>query len=72
MPRENAAYKCWSLIMLDCAIRVNKKYYPQKVLEECRYKMKKNKMENLNDDDLDLSSSDNESGNESDDGESND
>ena len=47
-----------SLIMLDSVIRANKKYYPQKFLEECKYVIRKNKMENLINDDLDLSSSD--------------
>ena len=51
--------------MLDLVIRVNKKYYPQTVLEECKYEIKKNEMENLINDDLDSSSS-NESNNESD------
>ena len=51
--------------MLDSVIRVNKKYYPQTLLEECKYVIRKNKMENLINDDLDLSSSD-ESDNESD------
>ena len=32
---------------LDSVIRVNKKNYPQIFLEECKYEMKKNKMENL-------------------------
>ena len=32
-PKENALYKCLSLIMLDSVIRVNKKYYPQTLLE---------------------------------------
>ena len=53
--------------MLDSVIRVSKKYYPQTLLEECKYEIKKNKMENLINDDLDLSSSDNESDNESND-----
>ena len=53
--------------MLDSFIRANKKYYPQTLLEECKYEIKKNKMENLINDDLDPSSSD-ESHNESDDG----
>ena len=69
VPKENALYKCLSVIMLDSAIRVNKKYYPQTLLEECKYEIKKNKMDNLINDDLDLSSSDesdNESDNESD------
>ena len=64
VPKENASYKCLSLIMLlDSVIRVNKKYYV----------IRKNKMENLINDDLDLSSSDesdsevdNESDNETD------
>ena len=50
--------------MLDSFIRVSKKYYPQTLLEECKYKLKKNKMKNLINDDLDLSSSDKESDNE--------
>ena len=29
IPKENASYKCLPLIMLDSAIRANKKYYPQ-------------------------------------------
>ena len=69
VPKENVSYKCISLIMLDCVIRVNKKYYPQTLLEECKYVIKKNKMENLINNDLSLSSSDesdNESDNESD------
>ena len=59
--------------MLDSVIRVNKKYYPQTLLEGCKYVIRKNKMEKLINDDLDLSSSDesdnkfdNESDNESD------
>ena len=34
VPKENAPNKCLSLIMLDSVIRVNKKYYPQALLEE--------------------------------------
>ena len=63
--------------MLDSVIRVNQRYYPQALLEECKYEIKKNKMENLINDDLDPSSydesdseSDNETDNESDDAES--
>ena len=58
MPKENASYKCLSFIVLDSVIRVNKKYYPQTVLEVCKYVIRKNRMENLINDDLDLSSSD--------------
>ena len=34
IPKENASYKCLSLIMLDSVIRAKKKYYPQTILEE--------------------------------------
>ena len=63
MPKENASYKCLSLIILDSVIRVDKKYYPQTLLEECKYVIRKNKMENPINEDLDPSSSD-ESDNE--------
>ena len=42
--KENASYKCLSLIMLDSVIRVNKTYYLQTLLEECKYVIRKNKM----------------------------
>ena len=54
VPKGNASYKCLSLIMLDSVIRVNKKYYPQTLLEECKYVIRKNEMENLINGDLDL------------------
>ena len=55
IPKENTSYKCLSLIMLASVIRANKNYYLQIPLEECKYEIKKNKMENLINDDLDLS-----------------
>ena len=64
IPKEDASYKCLQFIMLDSVIRVNKKYYPQTLLEEYKYEIKKNKVENLINDELDSSSSDNESENE--------
>ena len=50
MPKK-ASCKCLSTIMLDSAIKAKKKYYPQILLEECKYKQEKMKMENLTDDD---------------------
>ena len=41
IPKGNTSYKCLSLVMLDSVIRVNKKYYPQTLLEECKYRIKK-------------------------------
>ena len=32
MPEEKAPCKCLSIIMIDCAIKANKKYYPQTFL----------------------------------------
>ena len=55
-----------SLIMVNSVIRVSKKYYSQTLLQECNYERKKSKIENLVNGDLDLSSSDDETGNESD------
>ena len=65
MPKEKAPCKCLSIIMLDSVIKAKKKYYPQTLLEECKYEQEKIKMENLIDDDLEKSSSD-ESDSESD------
>ena len=66
IPKEITSYKCLSLIMLDSVIRVNKKYYSRTLLEKCKCEIKKNKMQNLINDDLDLSSSDNETDSDSD------
>ena len=63
-PKENASDKCLSIIMLDSVIRVNKNYYPQTLMEECKYAVRKNKMDNLINGDLD--ESDHDSDNESD------
>ena len=53
--KENASDGCLSLILLDSVIRANKKYYPQTFLEECKYELIKNNVENFINDDLDLS-----------------
>ena len=42
------------LITLDPVIRINKKYYPQTLLKECKYNIKNNKRDNLINDDLQL------------------
>ena len=33
--------------MLDSVIRANKKYYPQTLLQECKYEIKKTKWKTL-------------------------
>ena len=65
MPKEKVACKSLSIIMLDSIAKAKKKYYPQTILEGCKYEPKKIKMENFTDDDLEKSSSD-ESDNEDD------
>ena len=50
--------------MLDSVIKTNKKYYPQTLLEECKYVQEKIKMEELINDDLEKSESDSDSNNE--------
>ena len=58
MPKEKAPYKCLSIIIIDSVIRVNKKYYPQTLLEECKYIQEKIKIENYINEDLEDSESD--------------
>ena len=41
IPKENASCRCLSLIMLDFIVTVKKEYYPQTLLEECKYEIKK-------------------------------
>ena len=64
MPKEKAPCKCLSIIMLDSVIKAKKKYYPQTLLEECKYEQKRIKIENLIDDDLEKSESDSDSNDE--------
>ena len=58
MPTEKAPRKCLSVIMLDSVIKANKKYYPQTLLEECKYVQENIKIKNLIDDDFDSDSND--------------
>ena len=62
IPKESASYKCLSLIMLGSVVRANKRYYSQTLLEEWKYKITRNKVENLIHDDLDPSASDESDG----------
>ena len=58
MPKEKAPCKCLSIIMLDFFIKANKNYYPQTLLEKCKYVQEKKKIKNLIDDNLEKSESD--------------
>ena len=52
--------------MVDSGVWANNEYYPQTLLEECKYEIKKNKIENFIKDDIEPGLSDEESDNESD------
>ena len=63
MPEEKALCKCLSIIMLNSVIKANKRYYPQKFLEECKYVQEKIKIES-HIDDIEKSESDSDSSDE--------
>ena len=60
-PKEKASCKCLSIIMIDSVIKANKKYYPQTLLEECKYIQEKIKTENYINEDLEKSELDSDS-----------
>ena len=64
MPKEKAPCKCLSTIMIDSVIKANKKYYPQTLLEERKYKQEKIKIENYINEDLEDSEPNSDTNNE--------
>ena len=72
MPKENESYERLSLMLESVIKEKNKKYCHQTLLEECKYEIKKKKMENIINDDFDRGSSDNEEYSGSDNGKPND
>ena len=64
MPKEKAPCKCLSIIIIDSVIKANKKYYPQTLLEECKYIQEKIKIKNYVNEDLEDSESDSDSNND--------
>ena len=56
LPKGKLPCKSLSIIMLDSVIKANKKYYPQTLLEECKYVQEKIKTENYIDEELDSDS----------------
>ena len=62
MPKEKAPCKCLSITMIDSVIKANKKYYPQTLLEECKYVQEKIKTEIYIDEELERSDSNDETG----------
>ena len=64
MPKEKAPCKCLLIIMIDSIIKANKMYYPQTLLEECKYTQEKIKIENYITENLEDSESDSDTNNE--------
>ena len=64
MPKEKAPCECSSIIIIDLVIRVNKKYYPQTLLEECKYIQEKIKIGKYINEDLENSESGSDSNNQ--------
>ena len=64
MPKEKAPWKCLTIIMLYSVVKANKNYYPQILLEKCKYAQEKMKIENHIDNDLEKSELDGESNDE--------
>ena len=64
IPEEKAPWKCLSIITIDSAIKANRKYYPQTLLEECKYIQEKIKIKNYINEELEESESDSDSDNE--------
>ena len=58
MPKGKIPRKYLSIIMVDSNIKANKKYYPQMLLEECKYIQGRIKTENYIDEGLENSESD--------------
>ena len=44
VPKENMHYTCIAYVTIDSIMRMDKKYFPQVYLEECKYKIKKIQM----------------------------
>ena len=62
--KRKSTCKCLSIIILDSIIKANKKYYPQTLLEECKYVQEKTKIDKHIDEDLEKSESDSDSNDE--------
>ena len=47
IPEENIEYKCIPCISIDSVLKIDKKWYPQVYLEQCKDKVKKRKVKYL-------------------------
>ena len=58
IPKERINYVCIAAICIDSVLRVDKKNHPQVYLEQCKHKMRKRKLVDFIDDEVDVSSDD--------------
>ena len=56
--KEKSHYICIAAICIDSILKVDKKNYPQVYLEQCKYRIKKRKMVDFIDAEVDLNSND--------------
>ena len=61
IPKENTHYSCITAICIDSLIKLAKENYAQVNLEQCKFKLKKNRNIDLFDDKLEDSSDESES-----------
>ena len=52
IPEEKIEYECIPCISMDSVLKIEKKYYPQVYLKQCKYKAKERKIKSLIDYDL--------------------
>ena len=53
IPEKRVECECISCISVDSVLKIEKKWYPQVYLEQCKYKVKERKIKSLIDYDLD-------------------
>ena len=62
MPKENMHYNCTACITINSVMRMDKENHPQVYLEECKYRIKKIQMSELESDSDSDSEADSDSG----------
>ena len=55
IPKERIHYVCIAAIFIGSVLRVDKKNYPQVYLEQCKYRMRKRKLVDFIDNEVDIS-----------------
>ena len=56
IPRERIEYSCIPCISIDSVLKIDKSYYGQVYLEQCKYRVKKREIKSLIDYEIELDS----------------